>query len=140
MFVNCPKCGKAVSDDSAFCPYCGAAMNTQPPQEPAAQPEPQKPASQPANNAGSSVNPGVKPDNYLVWSIITTAMCCVPFGVIAILKSNEVDSLWNAGKFAEAQALSNKVKNINLITMIVTGAILAIYMIISFIIVLAGSM
>ena len=140
MFVNCPKCGKAVSDDSAFCPHCGAAMNTQPPQEPAAQPEPQKPASQPANNAGSSVNPGVKPDNYLVWSISTTAMCCVPFGVRAILKSNEVDSLWNAGKFAEARALSNKVKNINLITMIVTGAILAIYMIISFIIVLAESM
>ena len=28
MTITCPKCGKSVSSDYQFCPYCGAAINT----------------------------------------------------------------------------------------------------------------
>jgi len=35
-----------------------------------------------------------KPDNLLVWSILTTIFCCLPFGIVAIVYSSKVDSLW----------------------------------------------
>lgn len=42
------------------------------------------------------------PDNKLVWSILATLFCCLPFGVVAIIKSAEVNSKWNAGDVAGA--------------------------------------
>lgn len=38
-----------------------------------------------------------KPDNYLAWSILTTVLCCLPLGIIAIIKSSKVDTLWAEG-------------------------------------------
>lgn len=43
-----------------------------------------------------------KPDNYLVWAILSTVLCCIPFGVVAIAKALKVDSLWSEGKHQEA--------------------------------------
>ena len=51
-----------------------------------------------------------KPDNYLVWSILTTVMCCMPFGIVAIIKSNKVDSLWAEGYQEEAIKAANDAK------------------------------
>lgn len=36
----------------------------------------------------------IKPDNLLVWSILTTVFCCFPLGIVAIVQSNKVDTLW----------------------------------------------
>ena len=46
---------------------------------------------------------GSPPDNKLVWSILVTLFCCLPFGIVAIIKSAEVNSKWNAGDVAGAQ-------------------------------------
>ena len=46
---------------------------------------------------------GGPPDNKLVWSILVTLFCCLPFGIVAIIKSAEVNSKWNAGDVAGAQ-------------------------------------
>lgn len=43
-----------------------------------------------------------KPDNYLVWAILVTVMCCVPLGIVSIVKSTQVDSYWAAGNYEEA--------------------------------------
>lgn len=43
-----------------------------------------------------------KPDNYLAWSILTTILCCLPLGIVAIIKSGKVDSLWAEGRHDEA--------------------------------------
>ena len=43
------------------------------------------------------------PDNYLVWSILTTLFCCMPVGIYAIIKSASVADLWNQGKYEAAQ-------------------------------------
>ncbi len=45
-----------------------------------------------------------KPDNYLVWSILVTLLCCLPFGIVAIVKSCAVDSAYNNGNLELAQA------------------------------------
>ena len=38
-----------------------------------------------------------KPDNYLIWAILTTILCCLPLGIVAIVYSSKVDTLWSAG-------------------------------------------
>lgn len=47
--------------------------------------------------------PARKPDNNLVWAILATSLCCMPLGVVAIVKAASVDTLWAAGKYAEAE-------------------------------------
>jgi len=47
---------------------------------------------------------GEAPKNYLVWSILATLFCCIPFGIVAIVKSTQVNGLWAQGRYAEAQA------------------------------------
>jgi len=37
-----------------------------------------------------------------VWSILVTLFCCLPFGIVAIIKSAEVNSKWSAGDVAGA--------------------------------------
>lgn len=41
-----------------------------------------------------SQNPVMKPNNYMVLAIFTTVCCCLPLGIVAILKANSVDSLY----------------------------------------------
>lgn len=35
-----------------------------------------------------------KPDNNLVWGILVTILCCLPFGIVSIIKASSVDNLW----------------------------------------------
>src|ERR1700760_3567728 len=54
--------------------------------------------------------PAREPDNYLVWGILVTVMCCLPFGIVSIINSNKVSSLWAQGQYAEAQAAADSAK------------------------------
>jgi hypothetical protein len=49
-----------------------------------------------------------KPDNFLVWSILATVLCCVPSGIVAIIYSSRVNSLWDIKDYAGA---ANAAKN-----------------------------
>lgn len=46
------------------------------------------------NNPNSLGNP---PDNNLVWAILCTVLCCLPLGIVAIIKSTKVKELWALG-------------------------------------------
>lgn len=46
---------------------------------------------------------GGPPDNKLVWAILATLFCCLPFGIVAIIKSAEVNNKWASGDYAGAQ-------------------------------------
>ncbi len=70
---------------------------TQPPPPP----PPGYPPQQPAGQA---------PNSYLVWSILVTIFCCLPFGIVAIVKSSQVNGLWAQGRYAEAQASADSAK------------------------------
>ena len=39
----------------------------------------------------------VKPDDFIVWSILGTVFCCVPFGIASIVNASKVDKLWLSG-------------------------------------------
>lgn len=51
-----------------------------------------------------------KPDNYLVWAILSTIFCCLPLGIISIVKSTKVNELYAQGNFAEAQQAAQEAK------------------------------
>lgn len=52
-----------------------------------------------------------KPNNYLVWAILTTLLCCLPFGIVSIVYSSKVDNYWFAGRQAQAMEAARKAKN-----------------------------
>ncbi|MEO9326780.1 CD225/dispanin family protein [Gordonia aurantiaca] len=54
--------------------------------------------------------PGPEPDNNLVWAILSTVLCCLPTGIVAIVKSTSVSKLWAAGDFAGAQKAADEAR------------------------------
>lgn len=97
----CPSCGIDNPEGQANCVRCGAPLNL-----------PYRPP---------------KPNNYLVWSIITTILCCLIGGIIAIVYSTKVDGKYYAGDFAGAEADSRASRGWNIGSMIVGGLFNLIY-------------
>lgn len=78
-----------------------------------------------------------KPDNYLVWAILSTVLCCVPFGVVAIIKSTKVDSLWSEGKHQEAIESAKSARTWTIVAAASALAFMLIYLLIVVVAVLA---
>ena len=60
-----------------------------------------------------------------MWAILTTLFCCLPLGIAAIVFSSQVNSKWNVGDVAGAQAASNKARQFS-IWAAVAGVVLVI--------------
>jgi hypothetical protein len=50
------------------------------------------------------------PDNYLVWAILSTMLCCLPLGIVSIVKSSSVNTLWAQGQYDAARQASADAK------------------------------
>jgi hypothetical protein len=50
------------------------------------------------------------PPNYLAWAIITTILCCLPFGIVSIIYAAQVNSKWATGDVSGAQLSSKNAK------------------------------
>jgi hypothetical protein len=70
-----------------------------------------------------------EPDNYLVWAILCTVLCCLPFGIVSIVYSTKVSGLWSQGRYAEAQAAADNAKKWAIIGAIV-GAVIAVIIVV----------
>jgi len=69
------------------------------------------PYAPPVSQAPSPYPHAVGPiPNYLWQSIVVTLLCCLPFGVVAIVFAAKVDSLRNAGDIQGALAASKNAK------------------------------
>lgn len=57
-------------------------------------------------------NPGVMgvPPNHLVWAILVTIFCCLPFGIVSIVYAAQVNSKVAAGDIIGAWQSSNSAK------------------------------
>lgn len=52
----------------------------------------------------------MKKRDYLVWSILTTLFCCLPFGVVSIIYATKANSAYDAGNFDEHTKCADKAK------------------------------
>ncbi|MDR3269437.1 MAG: CD225/dispanin family protein [Tannerella sp.] len=79
--------------------------------------------------ANSNVQPPM-PENYLVWAILTTVLCCMPLGIVSIIHSNKVASLYTAGDYAGALKASAEAKKWAMWSAISAGILWVLYIIV----------
>ena len=60
-----------------------------------------------------------KPDNNLVWAILSTILCCLPLGIVSIVYAAKVDGLYASGDYAGAKDASDKAKKFAIIGAVV---------------------
>ena len=73
----------------------------------------QPPSYQPQPGYGPQQPYGARPPmpaTYLVWAILATLLCCMPFGIVSIVKASQVSSLYSQGRYQEAVAASEAAK------------------------------
>jgi hypothetical protein len=96
------------------------------------QPPPGYPAPQPGWPAQR------EPDNYLVWAILVTIMCCLPLGIVSIVYSAKVSGLWVQGRYAEAQTAADNAKKWAIIGAIAGPVIAVVVAIVYFILIVVA--
>jgi predicted secreted protein len=85
------------------------------------------PPPPPPPSYGAPGAPGVPPPNYLVWAILTTIFCCLPFGIASIVFSTQVNSKWALGDVAGAQEASAKARRFAIWAVIAWAIIAVLY-------------
>lgn len=72
------------------------------------------------------------PDSNLVWAILTTVLCCLPFGVVAIVYACKVNERYVVGDVQGAIEASQKAKKWSIYSAVFSLVIGAIYTIMYF--------
>lgn len=77
--------------------------------------------------AAQTYQPGMStpPNNQLVPAILTTLFCCLPFGIVSIVKAAQVNSQWASGQFDAARQSAADAKKWWRVSMIV-GLVISI--------------
>ena len=76
-------------------------------------PSQQPPSYQPQPSYGPQQPYGARPpmpDTYMVLAVLVTVFCCLPFGIVSIVKASQVSSLYSQGRYQEAVAASEAAK------------------------------
>ena len=108
------------------------SFNTPPPPPPPPPSGGSPPPPPPPNYGGEWQQPaGPKPPNYLVWAILSTLFCCLPFGIVSIVFAAQVDSKYNAGNHAGAVEASNNAKKWAIISAVVALALTALWVVLA---------
>jgi len=76
---------------------------------------------------GVGMPAGPAPPNYLTQAILVTLFCCLPAGIVAIVKASQVNGLWNNGDLAGAQAASRSARQWGLASLLIGLAVIAVY-------------
>lgn len=67
-------------------------------------------------NASAPMPP--KPDNYLILAIFSTACCCLPIGIYAIILASKVNTYYFAKQYDLAVMTANDAKKWSLISIV----------------------
>lgn len=54
--------------------------------------------------------PMMKPDNHMALAVFTTICCCLPLGIVAIIKANGVNTLYMSKQYTAATMAANEAK------------------------------
>ena len=85
--MYCPTRGGSNDEGAKFCRACGGSLAPETPDGP----PPHVP-------------------NHLVWAILVTIFCCLPFGIVSIVYAAQVNGLVAVGKFDSARQASENAK------------------------------
>lgn len=121
--MHCIKCGHKLEEGAAFCPICGTNV-----------PQDVNQATEQSTQAPNGTQSGSqrRPDSNLVWGILTTILCCLPFGIVSIVYAAKVDALWAQGLYDEARAASKSAGKWAMWAAISCAIIMALYFILVF--------
>jgi uncharacterized membrane protein YvbJ len=118
---RCPYCGHELTADVNFCRQCGREVA-------AGDRTIVTVETPPATSAVSyESRPETAPDNYLVWAILATIFCCMPFGIVAIVYAAQVNSHVAAGNYIAARNASDSARKWCLVSLIAGLAIPILY-------------
>lgn len=81
---------------------------------------------------------GPPPENNLVWGILTTILCCLPLGVVSIIKASQVNSLWAQGQFDAARRAADDAKKWAIWSVVASVAVWVV-IVVFYIVVLAAA-
>lgn len=93
----CPQCGASNADNAAVCVQCGRKLQAAVP-------------ATPIQTPGVVLPPGATIQNYLVFAILSTVLCCPATGIPAIIYAAQVNGKLQAGDLAGAKTASNNAK------------------------------
>ncbi len=99
----CPKCGTRNEEEARFCVSCGNSLASQGGFQP-------QPAARPAGDPFAWADPSGPVPNYLPHAIVTTLLCCMPFGIVSIVYAAQVNSKVLAGDIQGARESSENAK------------------------------
>lgn len=80
------------------------------------------------------------PDSNLVWAILCTILCCLPLGIVAIVKATSVEKLWNQGRHHEAQRAAEDAKKYSIWGAVIAAVGMFLYVLVLLFAVFAGTM
>lgn len=86
-----------------------------------------------------SQNQPTPPDNYLVWAILTTILCCLPLGIVAIIKSTSVNTLWAQGNHDAAYKSAADAKKFSIWSAVAAAIIWVLYIILVVVLGIGGA-
>lgn len=75
--------------------------------------------------------PGPEPQNYLVWSILTTLFCCLPLGVVSIVFASQVSGKYHSGDYAGAVRSSESAKKWAIWSAIAAAVLVVLYILVA---------
>lgn len=82
-----------------------------------------------ASAGGPAATHGAAPPNYLPQAILTTLFCCLPFGIVAIVKASQVNGLWQSGQADAAAKASADAKRWTWIAFGIGLAVVALWIV-----------
>jgi len=126
----CSQCGANNADTAAVCLQCGRSLQA------AAPPAPLQPAG--VFQPGVAQPPPVAVENYLVFAILATVLCCLPAGIPAIVYAAQVNGKLQVGDVAGAQLASKNAKMWCLISAGLGLGVILIYVMLVMVGILSG--
>jgi len=102
--------------------------------QPAQQVAPQSVVYVQTNPSGTSQPAMPKPSSNMTLAVLTTILCCLPLGIVAIIYASKVDGRYLAGDYAGALSASKNARTWSIIGIVGAAIIMIIYLIYFFIV------